>query len=213
MLEFEGLCPFAPSRPRFFSGRIEGLRAFIDSLFTTQEAATRGERIGMLEFEGLCPFAPSRPRFFSGRIEGLRAFIDSLFTLPLDTAPEATEPTRGERIFGSCSEDREPFSPSSRLLSAAYRGPHLFVDTPTKEDANMTRATTLAAKLLCTALTLLTLTWPQSTAAQPPPAAAESGSLAEWQARIAAAPPLHWRPPPAAPRRTRPTGAALRRLV
>jgi hypothetical protein len=53
----------------------------------------------------------------------------------------------------------------------------------------MTRATTLAAKLLCTALTLLTLTWPQSTAAQPPPAAAESGSLAEWQARIAAAPP------------------------
>jgi hypothetical protein len=48
---------------------------------------------------------------------------------PLDTAPEKTGPTRGERIFGSSSAGVEPNTPSSRLVAAAYRGAHLFIDT------------------------------------------------------------------------------------
>ena len=54
---------------------------------------------------------------------------------PLDTAPEKTGPTRGERIFGSFSADVKPFTPSSRPLLAAYRGAHLFIDTPPFERA------------------------------------------------------------------------------
>jgi hypothetical protein len=41
---------------------------------------------------------------------------------PLDTAPEKTGPTRGERIFRSLFTSIDPFTPSSRLLLAAYRG-------------------------------------------------------------------------------------------
>ena len=57
--------------------------------------------------------------------------VDFLREQPLDTAPEKTGPTRGERIFGSFSADVKPFTPSSRLLLAAYRGAHLFIDSPT----------------------------------------------------------------------------------
>ena len=48
---------------------------------------------------------------------------------PLDTAPEKTGPARGERIFESFFADVEPFTPSSRLPLAAYRGAYLFIDT------------------------------------------------------------------------------------
>ena len=55
---------------------------------------------------------------------------------PLDTAPEKTGPTRGERIFGSSSADVEPFTPSSRLLLAAYRGAQLFIGSPERREVN-----------------------------------------------------------------------------
>ena len=48
---------------------------------------------------------------------------------PLDTAPEKMGPTRGERIFGSFCGEVSPFTPSSRLLLAAYRGAHPFIDS------------------------------------------------------------------------------------
>ncbi len=49
---------------------------------------------------------------------------------PLDTTPEKTGPTRGERIFGALCADVEPLTPSSRILLAAYRGAQLLIDTP-----------------------------------------------------------------------------------
>src|SRR5574341_983796 len=52
---------------------------------------------------------------------------------PLDTAPEKTGPTRGERIFGSFSAGVEPFAPSSRPLLAAYRGADSLIDAPYQE--------------------------------------------------------------------------------
>jgi len=61
----------------------------------------------------------------------------SIFWEALDTAPEKTGPTRGERIFSSFSRDSEPFTPSSRLLLAAYRGADLFIDTPSQERAGV----------------------------------------------------------------------------
>jgi hypothetical protein len=48
---------------------------------------------------------------------------------PLDTAPEKTGPTRGERVFEIFFEEFIPFTPSSRLALAAYRGAQLFIDT------------------------------------------------------------------------------------
>ncbi len=49
---------------------------------------------------------------------------------PLDTAPEKTGPTRGERVSRVLLQEPKPFTPSSRVLFAAYRGARLFIDSP-----------------------------------------------------------------------------------
>ena len=110
--------PFALSRPRLLQGPYR--RAH--QRFWNWRAKPRGAS---------CDSPSTRREPGSGRRASPLSQRDCRFSLqqPLDTAPEKTGPTRGERVSALFLQAANPFIPSSRVLFAAYRGTPLFIDS------------------------------------------------------------------------------------